>query len=83
MINHGIVYGSTRPQPTEITVQSVFVASEIEEYEQVLDEHVIQGYKYNLMEYTKDEYIRVLESGLLDTQSALCEIYEILAGGLE
>lgn len=83
MINHGIVYSATRPQDTEITKQSVFVASEIEPYEHEFDGHVVQGYQYNLMEYGKDEYIHLLEADLLDTQAALCDIYELLEGGLE
>ena len=81
MIHHGIVSSDIMPQPTEITNQSVFVASEITEYEEVLDGHIIHGYKYNLIEYTKDEYIHLLESDLLDTQMALCDIYEIINGG--
>ena len=57
MKNYGIVYGSTEPQTIEITPTSVFVASNIEPYEEQIDGTTISGYKYNYVEYTKDEYL--------------------------
>jgi len=42
-------------------------------------------YEYTVHEYTKDEYIKLiqdknteLETELLDTQSALCDVYEMI-----
>lgn len=60
MINYGQVKGSVRPQEIEITSDKVFIASNIEAYEETIDEHNISGFKYNLIEYNKDEYIILL-----------------------
>lgn len=57
MKNYGIVYGSTQPQAIEITPTSVFIASNIEPYEEIIDDKTISGYKYNYIEYSKDEYL--------------------------
>ena len=57
MKNYGIIYGSIEPPTIEITPTSVFIASNITPYEQETDEHIIHGYKYNYVEYSKDEYL--------------------------
>ncbi len=57
MKDYGVVYGSIEPQTVEITPTSVLIASNIESYEQDVDEHTISGYKYNYIEYSKDEYL--------------------------
>lgn len=57
MKNYGIVSGATEPQTIEITPTSVFIASNIQPYEQEIDGHTISGYKYNYIEYSKDEYL--------------------------
>lgn len=57
MKNYGIVYGSTQPQAIEITPTSVFIASNVEPYEEIIDDKTISGYKYNYVEYSKDEYL--------------------------
>ena len=57
MKNYGVIYGTTEPQPIEITATSVFIASNIEPYEEQIDDTTISGYKYNYIEYTKDEYL--------------------------
>lgn len=57
MKNYGTVYGSTEPQAIEITPTSVFIASNIEPYEQTVNNKTISGYKYNYIEYSKDEYL--------------------------
>ena len=36
MINYGLIQSTTRPQPIEITDNSVFIATNIEEYEKQL-----------------------------------------------
>lgn len=57
MKDYGVVYGSIEPQTIEITPTSVLIASNIEPYEQEVDGHSIFGYKYNYIEYSKDEYL--------------------------
>ena len=51
------VCSSTRPLDVEVTNTSVFVASNITEYTQEIEGHSRTGYRYNLTEYTKDEYL--------------------------
>ena len=66
MINYGIVKSSFRPQPIEITNNNVFIASNIEEYEELVEGKEINGYKYNYISYTKDEYILLLAQNNID-----------------
>lgn len=57
MKDYGIIYGSVEPQAIEVTPTSVFIATNIEPYETETDEHIVSGYKYNYVEYSKDEYL--------------------------
>lgn len=57
MKDYGIIYGSVEPQAIEITSNSVFVASNVTPYQEEIDGHSISGYKYNYIEYSKDEYL--------------------------
>ena len=89
MIDYGIIRGAEEPQALEITSEMIFVASNVEPYEYGEDErHINRGYQYHYVSYTKNEYIKLLSEAndelkeeLLDTQSALCDIYESLLGG--
>ena len=90
MKDYGIVFSSTEPQPIEINESVVFIANNIHPQTQVIDGMRTEGYSYNLIAYTKNEYIKILinsnqalKTDVLDTQSALCDIYEMLEGGLE
>ena len=83
------VRSSTLPNKIEFTTDSVFIASNIQPYEEIYDERTVSGYKYDLIQYPKNDYISELaeknselEAALLDTQVALCDIYEMI-GGLE
>lgn len=90
MTNYGKVYGAAEPPKIEITPRSVFVATNIEPYAKAYEDgYVVSGYIYNYVEYSTEEYIRLLgetnerlESALLDTQAALCDLYEMIDGGL-
>ena len=62
MINYGKVKGATRPKEIDITATSVFIASNIEFYTEVIEGESIQGYEYDYVEYDKDEYIQLLYS---------------------
>lgn len=57
MINYGRVKSSNRPEELEITETSVFIASNIEEYEEELEGKTISGYEYDYTAYGKDEYL--------------------------
>lgn len=80
MINHGVQIGSVQPPEIEITDTSVFMASNVQPYQADIDGHIVNGYRYDYIEYTKDEYIAKLHQDVLDTQLALCDIYETLLG---
>lgn len=72
-----------KPKDFEINPYKVFVTKNVTEIE-------VEGatsYKYDLYEYTPEEYIGILEEDkghlneqLLDTQMALCDIYELIGG---
>lgn len=81
------VRSSSRPLDVEILETQVYVATDISEYETVMDNIVIHGYTYTLIIYDKNDYIKeiaeknkVLEDELLTTQMALCDIYEMIGG---
>lgn len=71
MKNYGIIYGSTEPQSIEITPTSVFVATNIESYQEEIDGHQVSGYKYNYIEYSKDEYLLQQTNSLVQLQEEL------------
>lgn len=60
MINYGRVKSSVRPQEIEITSNKVFIASNIQEYQDIIDDKTINGYEYDYISYTKDEYILLM-----------------------
>lgn len=89
MIDYGRVRSAEKPEEVVITPEQVFVASDIVAFSEVIDEYTLNGFEFNYVSYTKDEYIQLmkeenkgLQEELLDTQSALCEVYELI-GGLE
>ena len=71
MKNYGIVKAKKRPQEIEITSSAVFVASNIQQYTENIDGTIIEGYKYNLIEYSKDEYLLSLAEELSATKILL------------
>ena len=56
MIIHNNVRSSGRPQEIEITPNAVFVATNIQSYSKTIDDYTEQGYVYDYIEYTRDEY---------------------------
>lgn len=75
MIKHGATMSTIKPSEIEITEEKVFIATDINETES----EDCTMYEYNLTEYDKDEYIKVMNASIEDTQIALCEVYELLA----
>lgn len=71
MINYGIQYSTTRPQDVSFTNTHVFVASDIEEYSQEVEDHILNGFKFNLVEYTKDEYLLQQSTNITALQEEL------------
>ena len=86
MKNYGLQRSVVEPSAVEITESKVFVATDIEQVTLNMDEQEVQEYQFNLVEYDKDEYIKIiseknkeLEQQMTDTQLALCDVYEMLA----
>lgn len=78
MTKLGIQYSTTRPKDIEITKSSIFIATNIKPYSNEIEGHVIEGYQYELTQYDKDEYIAKLHQDIIDTQMALCDLYETI-----
>ena len=85
MKNYGLQRSAVEPKAVEITESKVFVATDIEQVTLTMDEQEVQEYQFNLVEYDKDEYIKIisekneeLEQQMTDTQLALCEVYELM-----
>ena len=85
MKQYGKVRSTQQPEPKVIDDYSVWISENITQVsESWTDEQSgFTGYEYDLTQYTKDEYIRMiddkniaLETQITDTQVALCEIYE-------
>lgn len=79
MTDHGIVQSTVKPEPIRIDDYSVWVSTEVEAF----TEEDRQGFHYQLIQYSKDEALKLminrnqmLETDLTDLQLALCELYE-------
>lgn len=88
MIKYIHICSDNAPQLIEMTENKVFVAQNIHSYSSEIDGHLISGYTCDYLVYTKDEYIQLLadqnnnlQNELLDTQAALCDVYELIGGG--
>lgn len=83
MIEHGKVKSTVSPDPLVVDEHSVWVHSNITPVEEAVGEEVFVGYEYDMVQYSKDEYIKLisennetLKQQLIDTQLALVELYE-------
>lgn len=87
MIDYGIQYSAIEPKEVEATGSHILVSDNIEPYSADVDGRRIEGFKYHCVSYTKDEYIELLaernydlEQQIINTQMALCEVYEAIGG---
>ena len=71
MIEHGKTQSVVMPEAVEITETKV------------IDGVSVTLYEFDYTEYEKDEYIKALEAEVTETQLALCDVYELIAGGAE
>lgn len=82
MINHGKVRSTVKPENTVIDEYSVWVANNIEEITvkdiDSNDNATHIEYEYELLQYSKDEYIKLMSEQNYETQLALVELYESL-----
>lgn len=72
MLIYGKVRSTVPPIPLKIDEQSVWVSRNVTAVD---SENGIE-YEYDLLHYTKDEYIRLLDNQVTDTQVALVELFE-------
>lgn len=87
MVDHGIVKSAVRPEEKVVDDYSVWLATDIKENTISDDDGERTEFEYHLIQYTKDEYIKLideknvtLEEQLTDTQLALCDVYEMIGG---
>ena len=80
MINHGKVRSTVKPENTVIDEYSVWIANNIEEItvKDIESNTTHIEYEYELLQYTKDEYIKLMSEQNYETQLALVELYESL-----
>lgn len=86
MINHGLVRSTVKPEPKEIDEYSVWINTDIREIRvQNEEENAHIEYEFNQVQYSKDEYIKMiddknteLEATITDTQLALVDVYEMI-----
>lgn len=83
MIEHGKVRSTVSPDPLVVDEHSVWVHSNITPVEEAVGEEVFTGFEYDMIQYDKDEYIKIIteknqnmETQLTDVQLALVELYE-------
>ena len=79
MKDYGTVQSAVRPEEKVVDEYSVWLNTDITQ--------TADGWEYHLVQYTKDEYIKLmdeknaaLEEQLTDTQLALCDVYEMIGG---
>ena len=89
MKNYGISYSNERPQELQILETKVFEYKNITEQTKIdpMTEEEIIEYSFELIEYDKNEYIKMidaknkeLEDDVTSTELALCEVYELIGG---
>lgn len=87
MKDYGKTRSTVRPEEKVIDEFSVWIASDIQAVSEAGtgDQEGFTGFEYNLVQYDKDEYIKMiddknasLEQQMTDTQIALCDVYEML-----
>lgn len=86
MIDYGKVRSTVKPDEIVIDEFSVWQYTDIQEVsENVGEENEFVGYEFNMVQYSKDEFIlqqatdnAALQQQITDTQLALCEVYELM-----
>lgn len=86
MIDHGIVESNTLPESIVVDEFSVWEATDIEEFQTEVEteeetEPVIH-YRYQLNQYTKDDYIlSMIKQTQTASDLAIAELMELMIGG--
>lgn len=86
MVDYGKVRSTVKPESIVIDDFSVWQHTNIQEVsENVGEENEFKGFEFNMVQYTKDEFIlqqaaenTSLSQQVTDMQLALCEVYEMI-----
>lgn len=86
MKDFGTVKSAVRPEPLVVDDFSVWINSDVEETTTPgMDGVMEHGFQYRMIQYTKDEYIRLmaeqntaLGEEVTNLQLALCDVYEMM-----
>ncbi len=84
MKDYGMVRSTVRPEPVKVDEFSVWKHSDIQEItENIGEEHEFFGWDYNLLQYEKNEFLKLqisestqVSEQITDAQLALCELCE-------
>lgn len=87
MINHGLVESNTRPEALVVDEFSVWEATDIEEFQvevETGEETVpVVHFRYQLKQYTKDDYIlSKIKHNQSTSDLAIAELVEMMLGGV-
>lgn len=80
MIDYGRQRSTVKPELMVLDENSVWVNTNIHAVEEAVGDAVFSGWEFNMAQYTKDEYIRMLDTQLTGTQLALVDVYELIGG---
>jgi hypothetical protein len=78
MVDYGRQRSTVKPESMVLDENSVWIYTNITPVEETVGEEVFSGWEFNMVQYTKDEYISKLDNQLTDTQLALAEVYELI-----
>lgn len=71
MHDHGIVQSTVKPEEKVIDEFSVWVNTNIKEIEEKIDDEVFVGFEYHQVQYTKDDYIKMIDEQNTEIKSVL------------
>lgn len=71
MIEHGKVRSTVSPEPLVVDEHSVWVHSNITPLEEVVGEETFIGFEYDMVQYKKDEYIKIMSELSKSTEVTL------------
>lgn len=71
MKEHGKVRSTVSPEPLIIDEHSVWVHSNIVPVEEVVGEETFIGFEYDMIQYKKDEYIKIMSDANKSTENTL------------
>lgn len=87
MIDHGIVESNTLPEPIVVDEFSVWEATDIEEFQVEVETEEetlpVVHYRYQLKQFTKDDYIlSTIKQNQTTSDLAIAELVEMMLGGV-